>query len=757
MALSSVAKSRSPIYKKLNKTQNVNAYILNAIKRFKAVGDKFAEAVGVEVNQKVAEAEREYCDQIKDIPDGYREGFEYEFVISGGALRVVGNADSLQAAYKKRLHTEKKSEKAKQEAILRQDRVKKEGFNRLWFNKGVSGVLMDGDMRISPESSQFTLTVKGKEVLAEFSMYDLLASREYDHSLQCNSGGNEKIISEFITELSLLVQLKLDRFNHQISQYEGQFNPTPVASAIRSISSELSSLSKALAEYDDSERVIKGLALLNKDKLERDHRAAVFSIVQSEESLMLQVKIGGKVLDPDYFEKAQESIHGLMKRYDACIEDRDQRINKALEHRRSSLLKAHQRRFGSHIKALKFQNMWEILDLSQNDIDLVAAIKTAGTKLHAASSLVVAQAIADWNKAAERISSEVGLMEKIVLMKEIVSRGESAQTQYDLFNKHIKQLEDEYPAMISYPAFQEKMKEYQKRCEKFFHIQSGKWVISLNKIKKDFLKNNPKVSKKSPPLKYKATPPSKLLESSCFEPITTGLQIPAGGYDVLVSIKATAYIFRAIEEGASPNIYAAKRALVRHYIGVLKRFNPSDPVIGRLHGILGHQLQFMDAGDGLMDDMLHAFTNPSIADAVDGIESVLSSYMQFDKRAEKQFLWSSLGGDKVVVKRIAELVQSLRTPLPEIMCVTTYYKKLDDLHTLSVLMRAKNGSVIEKLSKNLGEEVYVTGDDIAKFLEVRDGLRHRIDILQTVNQGYETLRDALLEQRPRGVTMGVKR
>ena len=91
------------------------------------------------------------------------------------------------------------------------------------------------------------------------------------------------------------------------------------------------------------------------------------------------------------------------------------------------------------------------------------------------------------------------------------------------------------------------------------------------------------------------------------------------------------------------------------------------------------------------------------------------------------------------------------------MCVTTYYKKLDDLHTLSVLMRAKNSSVIEKLSKNLGEGVYVTGDDIAKFLEVRDGFRHRIDILQTVNQGYETLRDALLDQRPRGVTMGVKR
>ena len=46
-----------------------------------------------------------------------------------------------------------------------------------------------------------------------------------------------------------------------------------------------------------------------------------------------------------------------------------------------------------------------------------------------------------------------------------------------------------------------------------------------------------------------------------------------------------------------PNLIPAKRSLIRHYIGIIQSQNPANSDIEKLHGILGHQLQFFQASD----------------------------------------------------------------------------------------------------------------------------------------------------------------
>ena len=81
------------------------------------------------------------------------------------------------------------------------------------------------------------------------------------------------------------------------------------------------------------------------------------------------------------------------------------------------------------------------------------------------------------------------------------------------------------------------------------------------------------------------------------------------------------------------------------------------------------------------------------------------------------------------------------------------YKKIDDLHTLSVLVHSKPYGINleEEVSKVLKRDIFAIGAEVDKFIAIRNDLRHRAGILKTIEEGYSLFRESLSEKvAPRG-------
>ncbi|MCP8352227.1 ankyrin repeat domain-containing protein [Candidatus Synchoanobacter obligatus] len=202
------------------------------------------------------------------------------------------------------------------------------------------------------------------------------------------------------------------------------------------------------------------------------------------------------------------------------------------------------------------------------------------------------------------------------------------------------------------------------------------------------------------------------------------------------------------------NLIAAKRSMIRHYLGVIQLENYTNANIKKLHGILGHQLQFFQTTDIALFNQLIAIISNHVHSGyqsiVDNLLIATAGIQQLESSDEKSFLWTSLRGNKGPgsddpINMIAHILKYLGRPFPkldsEIEIDVEKYARVDALFTLKKLWDTRPKGMDEALFAQIGtREQSDIKAEIARYTSKRNAFRHDDALVsKTIGEIYNVL------------------
>jgi len=186
----------------------------------------------------------------------------------------------------------------------------------------------------------------------------------------------------------------------------------------------------------------------------------------------------------------------------------------------------------------------------------------------------------------------------------------------------------------------------------------------------------------------------------------------------------------------------AKRAVIRHYVGVIQHHNPQNEQLEYIHNLMGHQLQFEDEGSDVINGLLIIMirSGGNFLDSINKMRKRLEGFLLLRPEEEREVFAS-----RVTEEALDELLigfsgsfthpdlSGLGEESTEFYCaINEYYTRLDHLHTFYKLVKCGGKAHSEKLT----DWSFVQG-----CVSKRNRLRHDKSILMAMEDNYNRISD----------------